>query len=103
MWDNVATLKSEQTITQDKYLNEVIVYEEREVYVQPRSTYASEFYQAAQAGLHPSITLELANRDDYQGEKLLEFEGKPYTIVRADWDAQRDKIRLVCEERIGND
>ena len=101
MWDSVATLKGEAVVTYDQFLNEIITFQEREVFVQPMSVFASEFYQAAQVGLHPSITLELTNREDYKGEKFLSFGGKDYTIVRADWNAQKDKIRLICEERIG--
>jgi hypothetical protein len=42
----------------------------------------------------------MTNRADYDGEKLIEWNGKVYTIIRADWTAQRDNIRLICEERI---
>lgn len=103
MYDNVATLKKESGRSYDQYLNEVITYEDRVVFVQPRSVYNSEFYNAAQAGLHPSITLEMTNRADYEGETLVEFEGKLYNVIRADWTAQRDKIALILEERVGNE
>lgn len=102
MYDSVATLKGEPVATYDEYGNEVITYTETTVYVQPRSIYASEFYNAAQAGLHPSITFTLTNRADYNGEKLVEWEGTTYNVVRVDWNAQRDAISLICEERIGN-
>lgn len=68
----------------------------------PRGVYQSEFYNAAQAGLHPSITFEMTNRADYQGEKLIEFESEVYNIIRDDWTAQKDKIALVCEKRVNN-
>ena len=103
MYDNIAILKGNASYSYDKYGNEIIEFEERQVFVQPRSVYSSEFYQAGQLGLHPSISLELSNRADYNGEKLLSFEGKDYVVIRADWDAQRDKIRLICEERIGTE
>lgn len=99
MWDNVATLYKETARTYDTYANESIEYETREVYVYPRSVYNAEFYRAAQVGLHPSITLELANREDYEGETLVEFEGKMYDVIRTDWTAQRDKISLVLGEK----
>ena len=101
MYDSIATLKGEPTVTYDTYGNEVIVYQDREVYVTPRGVYQSEFYNAAQAGLHPSLTLEMANRADYKGEKLVKFEGIIYDIIRVDWTAQRDKIALICQERVG--
>jgi len=102
MYDSIATLKGNQTAAYDAYGNEIITYEETVVFVQPRGVYQSEFYNAAQAGLHPSITFELTNRADYNGEKLIEWEGKLYDVIRADWTAQRDSISLVCEERVHN-
>lgn len=100
MYDSIATLKSNKTITFDSYGNEVITYTDRDVFVQPRSVYNSEFYNAAQAGLHPSITFRLANKADYQGETLIEWDGRMFYVVRTDWTAQRDTIDLICEERI---
>ncbi len=102
MYDDIATLKAYGPTTFDSYGNAVRVVEEREVYVQPRSVYASEFYQAAQTGLKPSLTLYMANREDYQGEKVLTYRGKDYTVIRVDWKAQRDGISLICEERVND-
>lgn len=101
MYDSIATLKGEPITTYDEYGNEVITYTDNEVYVMPRGVYNAEFYNAAQAGLHPSITFELTNKADYNGEKLIEWNGVLYNIIRTDWTAQRDKISLICEERIG--
>ena len=103
MYDSVATLKAYGTPTFDEYGNEVPSITETEVFVQPRSVYQSEFYNAAQLGLKPSLTLFLSNRDDYDGQKVLEFEGKEYNVIRVDWTAQRDGISLVCEERVGDE
>ena len=100
MYENTATLKKEASRTYDTYANEVITYTSKTVYVYERSVYNGEFYNAGQAGLHPSITLELANRADYDGETIVEYNGKTYNVIRADWKAQRDKISLILEERI---
>lgn len=102
MYDNVAILRSYGAPTYDSYGNPVREPIEREVFVQPRGVYRAEFYNAAQAGFKPNLTLVLTNRDDYQGEKLLEFEGREYSVVRTDWTAQRDSISLICEERVSN-
>jgi len=101
MYDGVAKLKAYGIPSFDEYGNEVPSITETEVYVQPRGVYASEFYNAAQLGMKPSITFEMTNRADYDGQKVIEYEGKDYDIIRADWTAQRDKISLVCEERVG--
>jgi len=102
MYDSIATLKGEPMTTYDEYGNEVITYWDNPVYVMPWGVYRSEFYSAAQAGLHPSITFVMTNRADYHGEKLLEFEGRLYNVIRTDWTAQRDSIALICEERVHN-
>ena len=99
MYDGVATLKAYGEPTYDEYGNEIPAVTEREVYVQPRSVYSSEFYNAAQLGLKPSLTLFISNRDDYEDERILEYEGKEYSVIRTDWSAQRDGISLICEER----
>ena len=103
MYDGVATLKAYGTPTYDEYVNEVLSITETEVFVQPRGVYQSEFYNAAQLGLKPSLTLFLSNREDYAGQKLLEYEGTEYNVIRVDWNAQRDGISLICEERVDNE
>lgn len=102
MYDSVATLKAYATISRDEYGNPVTTIEETEVFVQPRGVYQSEFYNAAQVGLKPSLTLFISNREDYNGQKYLEFEGKEYEVIRTDWNAQRDGLSLICEERVKN-
>ena len=99
MYDGVATLKAYGEPIYDQYGNEIPTVIEREVYVQPRSVYSSEFYNAAQLGLKPSLTLFISNRDDYEDERILVYEGKEYSVIRTDWSAQRDGISLICEER----
>ena len=101
MYDVVAKLKTVSLDSYDQYGNMVEIVTVNEVYVQPRGIYASEFYQAAQNGMKPELSLFIANRDDYDGQKLVEFNGKDYDVIRVDWSAQRDGITLVCEERVG--
>ena len=100
MYDTTITLKK-PVITYDDYGNEIKTFTDREIYAMYRSVYQSEFYNAAQIGLHPSITFIITNREDYEDEKTVGHEGKIYTVIRADWNAQKDSISLVCEERIG--
>ena len=99
MYDDVLTLMTPIGRSYDADGNENIEYQPRQVYTQPRGIYRAEFYSAAQLGLKPSITFRLANREDYQGEKLLVFHEAEYEIIRTDWDAQRDGITLICEVR----
>lgn len=102
MYESIATLRAYNQTTFDEYGNEVTTTQDTTIYVMPRGVYNSEFYNAAQLGLHPTITFEIANREDYHGQKIIEFEGVEYSVIRTDWNAQRDKISLICEERVKN-
>lgn len=100
MYDDIATLISYEGGGYDKYGNPVKTEKRTDVYVQPRGVYASEFYNAALAGMKPTITFELAVRDDYSGESAIEYKGILYKIIRIDWNAQRDKCSLICEQKV---
>lgn len=99
MYDDTITLIKYGTRTYDQYGNESVTQTTREVFAKPRSVYASEYYQAAQSGLHPSITFTIGTRADYEGEKELVYHGVPYSVVRVDWTADRDTLRLICEPK----
>lgn len=101
MFEGTAILKK-AVVTQDEALNEIETYTERTVLVRPRSVYASEFYQAAAVGLKPSLTLVLASFADYDGEKLVEYNGKEYTVTRTYQRPDRDSVELTLEERVVN-
>ena len=102
MYDGTAVLKAYGEPTFDAAGNEIPTITETTVFVQPRGVYSSEFYNAAQLGLKPSVTLFIANRADYSGQKVVEYEGRDYDVIRVDWSAQRDGISLICEERVNN-
>ena len=102
MYDGIAILKAYGEPTFDAEGNEIPTISETTVFVQPRGVYSSEFYNAAQLGLKPSLTLFIANREDYSEQKVIEYEGRDYDVIRVDWSAQRDGISLICEERVKN-
>lgn len=102
MYDGTAILKAYETTGRDAQGNPIRKETKSTVYVQPRGVYASEYYTAAQLGLKPSLSLYMASREDYHGEKVVEYEGRDYSVIRVDWTAQRDGITLVCEEKSNN-
>ena len=102
MYEDVATLISYGQTTYDEYGNAIIDTEKTTVYVKPRGVYQNEYYNAAQLGLKPSITFEISTREDYHDEKVLQYNGRMYTVIRVDWNAERDRVSLVCEERTNN-
>lgn len=68
--------------------------------VEIQDVYQSEFYNASQQGLKPSLRLLISNLN-YNDEEELEYKGKRYTIIRVD-KVDNEYIALVCERRVGN-
>ncbi len=60
-----------------------------------RSVGYSEYYAARSAGIEPSIVFVLALAEDYAGEKIVEWNGSRYRVVRT-W-MQGDGIEITCE------
>lgn len=73
-------------------------YEEprRKVFCEVQSVGYNEFYRAKENGLEPTFRFILADTREYQGEKICEYEGNRYRIVRTYVDRQR--IELTVEE-----
>lgn len=94
-WDKLATLvKVEKTDDEDGYKTEKET--RREVFVNKKSATRSEFYTAKQAGDKIALVLEV-HGVDYEGETRIEFEGKPYDLVR-DYTRAGEIIELNCKE-----
>lgn len=98
--DAVLTLIEYGTPTYDEYGNEVLTETRHDVFCKVRSTWHSEYYDAAQVGLHPSLTFIISHRVDYHGEQEVEYGGKRYDVIRTDWDDTSDSISLVVEEKV---
>jgi len=99
MFETSAILYNE-TVTQDAALNEIRTYTGRTVFVRrARSIYANEFYQAAAQGLQPAAVLVLFF-GDYEGEKVVGWEGKVYTVTRTYRKPDSDDLELTLEERL---
>ena len=54
----------------------------REVFLTPYDVGMKEFYNAAAVGLKPQKKFLLTDYMDYEGETLLEYEGRRYRIER---------------------
>lgn len=72
----------------------------RKVYCTEKSVGQSEVYQARGTGLNPELKLILQHAFEYHGEKLLEYQGTRYDIIRTYRDA--DTIELTIQRVIGN-
>ena len=95
------------TYTTDAEGNQIPAETRRTVFCQVSSVGRSEFYQAAQADMHPEYIFTLSNFRDYQGEKLAKYTDWLGTehllyITRAYRIPDEDAIELTCEERTGS-
>lgn len=61
--------------------------------------YQSEFYNAAQQGLKPTLRLRISDLN-YNQEPELEYMNERYSIIRVDM-INNEEIALVCEKRSG--
>ena len=68
----------------------------RMVYCGVRSVGLSEFYRAMEQDLHPSFVFVLEDFAEYGGEKICEYKGTRYRIIRTYTTGGR--IELTVEE-----
>lgn len=54
----------------------------RQVFCTVRSVGMSEFYRAHEVGLSPEIVFVLTDSADYEGEKIVEYNGRRYEVIR---------------------
>lgn len=73
----------------------------RKVYCNVKSVGQSEVYQAQAAGLNPELKLILAHAFEYKGEKIAEFRGERYGIIRT-YVNEADGIELTIQKETGN-
>lgn len=75
---------------------EPVAETKRTVFCAVRSVGMNEFYRAMEQDLHPEYVFTLEHFDEYQDEKVCEYHGKRYRIIRTYVDRQR--IELTVEE-----
>lgn len=67
--------------------------------IEIQDVYQSEFYNASQQGLKPTLRLLISNLN-YNDEEELIYMGKHYSIIRVD-NVDNETIALICEKRVG--
>lgn len=95
---NVIILISE-TSTQDDIGQYIATETRKQVYCDVRSVSRSEWFEAGRDGLQPSFVFTMF-APDYEGEKIVEFNGHRYGIYRT-YVARNEKIELYVEEKGG--
>lgn len=67
--------------------------------IEVQDVYQSEFYNASQQGLKPTLRLLISDLN-YNDEPELEYRGNRYSIIRVDM-VDNESLALVCEKRSG--
>lgn len=97
---NVLTLIRQET-TVDEYGAPVIDEIRREVFAEQMSIGQKEFYQAHAVGLQPEIKFKLADYLDYEEERLVEYAGQRYRVLRTYRTGL--EIEIVCYREVNPD
>lgn len=115
--DSVCKLIKETINGRDQFGNPIVERTEREVFCQAYSVNRSEFYSAANAGLNPQVVIRLSDYLEYDNEKLVEYEGELYSVIRTYRDRgsmhqtafgvaspmDTNAIELTLQPKVGNE
>ena len=96
--DNVIKLLS-SVEGKDEYGVTRTTYVAREVMCRVDSVTRAEFFEGGRNGLNPSFRMTMFH-GDYDGEHLVEFEGKSYSVYRT-FRTDNDYIELYVERKGG--
>lgn len=78
----------------DEYGGIVNADSERAVFAVECGVKRNEFYQAQAIGMSPTITFQCFSFD-YEGEKIVRYNGKEYRVIRS-YPLDGERLELVC-------
>lgn len=81
MWNHEITLITKAITGQDELKQNLVEETETKLLCRRKSVTRSEFYQANQAGLRPSLVVEIRSFE-YGNQEFAEHEGKRYRILK---------------------
>lgn len=92
MNDIIFLISTAQSV--DEYGDPVITEAKRRVFCRAASIGQKEFYQAHATGLKPEVKFCLADYLEYRQEKIVEYGGNRYHVLRTYRDGQ--ELELTC-------
>lgn len=104
--DDVITLVKTPSYIRDEEGNMRPMTQKRQVLCRNESVSRSEFYQAAQVGMHPEYIFVLSHYMDYEGEKFIEYTDwtntkKALYVSRTYRRPGTTELEIIAEERTG--
>lgn len=85
--------------TQDSIGQYIYAETERQVYCDVRSITRAEWFEAGRNGMQPIYIFAMFG-PDYEGEQIVEYEGKRYGVYRT-YRGRNETIELYVEEKGG--
>ena len=95
---DVITLIRQDGSSVDNAGDRVISEISREVFCRLESIGQKEFYQANALGLQPEIKFVLSDYFDYQGEKLISYDSRLYSVLRT--FRKGNEIEIICTREV---
>lgn len=97
MNDRIRLIPVDEGIEKGNITRETQESSARDVYGHCYSVGEREFYDATQAGYELDLKVRLWALD-YNGERLLEWSGERYRVVREYRDREHRTVELTCEK-----
>ena len=98
MWNHEITLTAKQIIGTDKLKQNITEEVKTVILCRKKSITRSEFYQANQAGIRPSLVVDI-HSFEYDNQELAEFEGKRYRILKT-YPVDLETLELTMTEKL---
>lgn len=90
----------QETQTQNSFGGWDVVETSQEVFCDVRSITQTEWFEAGRSGIdHPAYTFVI-NRNEYSGEKIVEYNGQRYGVYRT-YEARNENLELYVEAKGG--
>lgn len=77
-------------------VHEAVTEEARTVFCTVQSVTRSEYYDALNAGIQPSLVFRLALAEDYQNERVIRYKDLKYRVIRT-YMTDDDGIEITVE------
>ena len=90
-----------QSYTFDSIGQQIPVESKTTVFCDVSSISRSEWFNAGQSGLKPEIMFTIF-RGDYNGERIVEYDGHRYSVYRSYAPADSDNLELYAEAEVGS-
>lgn len=72
------------------------------VFAEIRSVSMKEFYLAANDGIEPELIFRLTDYSDYNGEKLVRYDGDEWDVIRTYTPVDGQVIDITCKRKEKN-